>query len=130
MRDRKIDIAIIGAMSEEIETIKQNMLEVNSFSVHGKIFYEGKLENKTFVLTQSGVGKVSATLSVALLNSLYPIKKLIFTGIAGAINPTLNVGDIVVANKLFQHDVDSLSISTQSIFKLYVLRRESLILLI
>ncbi len=105
--NRNISIAVIGAMTEEIDAIKQSMSNINEINLHGKIFYEGKLNGKALVLTQSGVGKVSSTISVSLLKSFYNIDSLIFTGIAGATNPSLNVGDIVVSNKLFQHDMDS-----------------------
>ncbi len=105
--NKNITIAVIGAMKEEIDAIRQSMINTNEIKLNGKIFYEGELNGKTFVLTQSGVGKVSSTISVSLLKSFYPINNLIFTGIAGATNSLLNIGDIVVSDKLFQHDMDS-----------------------
>ena len=107
IKNNEIKIAVIGAMTEEIIAIKHSMDKVKEINLHGKLFYEGELNGTSFVLTQSGVGKVSSTISVSLLKAHYPINNLVFTGIAGAVNPSLNVGDIVISNKLFQHDMDS-----------------------
>ena len=100
-------IAVLGAMSEEILAIKQLMTDVKVVKSHGYDFIVGQINNKAVVVTLSGVGKVASAISVTLLNTLFSIKSLVFTGIAGAVNSELNIGDIVISENLFQYDVDA-----------------------
>jgi adenosylhomocysteine nucleosidase len=55
------------------------------------------------------VGKVNAAMAATLLIDHFRPKELIFSGIAGAINPELKPGDIVIAEKTAQHDLGTLT---------------------
>jgi adenosylhomocysteine nucleosidase len=52
-------------------------------------------------------GKVASATTVTYLIVEFGITELIFTGVAGTINKDLNIGDIVIANSLVQHDLDA-----------------------
>ena len=69
-------------------------------------YYSGRLGKHDVVLVQSGVGKVMAAMSVAVLINNFEVDALINTGSAGALAPDLAVGDVVVADRLAYHDVD------------------------
>lgn len=100
------NIGIIVAMKEELIEILNIMEEKKQKKIYNIIFNEGKIENKKVIVVQSGIGKVNAARTTQILIDKFNIKKIINVGSAGALNPKLNIGDIVIANKLVQHDFD------------------------
>ena len=99
-------IGIIGAMHEEIVELKTSMTDINEIEISNLKFYEGKLCSKDVVLVESGIGKVNAAISTTLLVSNFKVDKIIFTGVAGAVNPDIKVTDIVIATDLVESDMD------------------------
>ena len=99
-------LGIIGAMSIEIETLKETMLDLR-FSSHGGMeFYQGTLEGLPVVLVQCGVGKVNAAMCAQILVSCYGVTHLVNTGIAGSLSVQLDIGDLVVSQDAMYHDFD------------------------
>ncbi|GAE34170.1 5'-methylthioadenosine/adenosylhomocysteine nucleosidase [Halalkalibacter akibai] len=99
-------IGIIGAMNEEIERMKAEM-KVSETHVYASVtFYEGTLKEKKIILCRCGVGKVNAALTTQILIDKFEISHLLFTGVAGAIDESLNVGDLVISTSAIQHDID------------------------
>jgi len=99
-------IAIMGAMREEIEPLL-NLLSNYTEVEYGKnIYYEAKYKDLDLVIAYSKIGKVFSTMTATTMIEKFGAKKLIFTGVAGGINPKLKIGDLIVAKKLCQHDVD------------------------
>lgn len=99
-------IGIIGAMDEEIALYIEAMGNTTSTTKAGITYYEGTLEGQTIVLCKSGVGKVNAAVCTQILIDQFQVEKIIFTGVAGAVGPELNIGDIVVSTDCVQHDID------------------------
>jgi len=99
-------IGIMGAMAEEIEPLLENVDSYEKIEHAGNVFYKAKYKNFDLIIVYSKIGKVNSTLSATVLIEKFGIKKLIFSGVAGAINPGLKVGDLIIADKLIQHDVD------------------------
>ena len=73
----------------------------------GLKFYSGILNNIDIVLVKAGVGKVSNAMCSQILIDLFDVKKIIFTGVAGALNHALDIYDIVISKDCIQHDVDA-----------------------
>ena len=100
-------IGIIGAMQEEIKLLSENM-EIKETKLIGmREFYIGKLFNKDVVLVFSRCGKVAAASTVTTLIEIFGVDLVLFTGVAGGADKTLNIGDIVIADKLVQYDMDA-----------------------
>lgn len=99
-------IGIIGAMHEEIVELKELMLNIKESKINNLTFFEGTLCGKDVVLMESGIGKVNAAISTTLLINEYKVEKIIFTGVAGAVNPEVNVTDIVIGTDLVESDMD------------------------
>lgn len=99
-------IGIISAMPEEIEAI-QILLQIEKKIVKGmRTYYQGSLYNKKVILVFSRWGKVaSATTATQLIND-FNVEEIIFTGVAGGVQPDVFVGDIVIGKDLYQHDMD------------------------
>lgn len=98
-------IGIIGAMSVEVETIKNTMTDVVTLRRAGMEFYDGTLEGVPAILVQCGVGKVNAAMCTQVLSNL-GATHIVNTGIAGSLTPQLDIGDLVVSHSALHHDFD------------------------
>lgn len=99
-------IGIIGAMAQEVEILRQLMVEPKITEMAGCKIFEGKINNKEVALLQSGIGKVAAAIGTTLLLELCKPDVVINTGSAGGLNAALNVGDIVISTEVRHHDVN------------------------
>ncbi|NEW05418.1 5'-methylthioadenosine/adenosylhomocysteine nucleosidase [Paenibacillus sp. SYP-B3998] len=99
-------IALIGAMNEEIELLLSHMQNVSETIRAGITFREGVYFGKEVVVCRTGVGKVNAAVTTQILIDHFRVEAIIFTGVAGALDPELNIGDIVVSSECVQHDMD------------------------
>lgn len=100
-------IGVMGAMQEELTSLLREMEVINTVEQGKRTFYEGFLYNQEVVLVFSRWGKVSAATTVTQLICDFKVDRIVFTGIAGALAPHLNIGDIVVGHRFFQHDMDA-----------------------
>lgn len=99
-------IGIIVAMQEELDEILNIMQEIQKKEVYDITFFKGIIEDNDITVVKSGVGKVNAARTTQILIDKLNVKYIINVGSAGALNPKLNIGDIVIADKLVQHDFD------------------------
>ncbi len=72
-----------------------------------RIYYKGTLSGQEVVAVFSRWGKVAAATTATHLILEFKVDRIVFTGVAGAISPDLNIGDIVIGQHLFQHDMDA-----------------------
>lgn len=100
-------IGIIGAMDVEIDKLKEQMSDAQTETVGGTQFMLGTLWGKSAVLAVSGVGKVNAAICTQTMILKYSPDFIINSGVAGGLEPNLRVCDIVVADSVVQHDMDT-----------------------
>lgn len=98
-------IGIIGAMVEEIDLLHKHVQVTGSFDKAGITYVEGTLHGRPVLFCKSGVGKVNAAVCTQLMIDA-GVDCVLFTGVAGAVDPSLNIGDIVVSTTCIQHDMD------------------------
>jgi adenosylhomocysteine nucleosidase len=114
-------IAIMGALDQEIAILIDSMGRNRKVTKGGIDFYKGKLKGKKVVILKAGVGKVNAAYSTAILTQNFKLSSLIFTGVAGGLDPEALPGDLVIGEKLVQYDfgkVDSLGFEVSPFRKL------------
>jgi len=99
-------IAIMGAMPEEIAPILERLDDVEEVNYAKNKYYKAKYRDIEVVVAYSKIGKVFSTLTASTMLQMFACDVLLFTGVAGAVNPELKIGDLVVASKLAQHDLD------------------------
>ncbi len=108
-------IAIMGAMVEEVEPFLElgdhepllKYFKRHSDVVYaGNTYHEAKYKGLDIVLGYSKIGKVNAALTAATMLERFGCEMLLFTGVAGAVNPDLKIGDLIAATQLCQHDLD------------------------
>jgi adenosylhomocysteine nucleosidase len=97
-------IAIMGALDQEIAILLDSMKSSKKVNRGGIDFYTGKLKGKKVVVLKAGVGKVNSSYSTAVLTENFKPIALIFTGVAGGLDPEALPGEIVIGEKLVQFD--------------------------
>jgi len=100
-------LGIIGAMPQEIEEIARDFARERTEAIAGREYHIGEFAGVDAVLVFSRWGKVAAAMTATVLIERFQVDTIIFTGVAGAVHPDLNVGDVVIANTLIQHDFDA-----------------------
>ncbi|MDJ0646100.1 MAG: 5'-methylthioadenosine/adenosylhomocysteine nucleosidase [Flavobacteriaceae bacterium] len=100
-------IAIMSAMREELQTLVEH-LENPTTTVKGKRRYHlGTLFGKNVVLVFSRWGKVAAATTATQLINDFELSEFLFSGVAGSVTDHLNIGDIVIGDKLYQYDINA-----------------------
>lgn len=100
-------LGIMGAMPEEMDKIIAAISNKEIIERGSRIYYRGNLFGQEVVAVFSRWGKVAAATTATNMILEFKVDRIVFTGIAGGISPELNVGDIVIAERLFQHDMDA-----------------------
>jgi adenosylhomocysteine nucleosidase len=100
-------LGIMGAMPEEVHGVAGLLDGPEIFSIGMRDYYVGRLNGIKTVVVFSRWGKVAAAATVTTLILRFQVTDLVFTGVAGALHPELNIGDIVIARRLIQHDLDA-----------------------
>lgn len=99
-------IGIIVAMDEEREEIVNIMKDIEVKQIYNLRFLQGKIKEKECILIKCGVGKVNAARATQVMLDHFKIDYVINIGVAGALNGMLDIGDVVIAKKVIQHDFD------------------------
>ncbi|OMP67607.1 5'-methylthioadenosine/S-adenosylhomocysteine nucleosidase [Domibacillus epiphyticus] len=99
-------VAIIGAMEEEVLILREQMENKEVRTIAGSEFTAGTLRGVDAVLLRSGIGKVNAAMTTAVLIHEFKPDVIINTGSAGGLSPELQVGDVVISTEVRHHDVD------------------------
>lgn len=96
-------IAVISAFEPEWQILKAKVEGADETVINGNRFVTGTLEGKPVVLFLSGVSMVNAAMNTQLALDRFQISALVFSGIAGGVDPELEVGDVVVAENWGQY---------------------------
>ena len=99
-------IGIIGAMASEVNGLKAQMQELEIQKIGTTNFYHGILFGKEVVVAKCGIGKVNASMCTQNMIHAYKPELIINTGCAAGVGDGIHVGDIVLASKAVQHDLD------------------------
>lgn len=99
-------IGIIGAMESEVGGLRAKLEDVTVSKYAQREFIEGKMAGKEIVLVKCGVGKVNAACCAQVLCDIYHVDVIINTGVAGSLDPAIDIGDVVICTEAVQHDMD------------------------
>lgn len=93
-------------MDAEVAEFLAHAQPLERVAWRGFTFHRVRMEGREAVLVKAGVGKVFTALVAQKLIDTFAPSALLFTGVAGALNPAYDIGDVVVARDCVQHDVD------------------------
>ena len=101
-------MGILGAMREEVDLIRSDLMcNITETTIGGRTYYQGFIHEVPVVLVFSRWGKVASSISTTTLINTFGVNQVIFTGVAGALSSQLNIGDVVISNRLYQHDMNA-----------------------
>ena len=103
----RLPVAIVSAMHEELRALLPLLRDPQSVRLAGRDFHQGTVHGQPVVMVLSGIGKVAASTTAALLMHEFQVTELVLTGVAGGLRRGVKVGDVVVAQQLLQHDMDA-----------------------
>jgi adenosylhomocysteine nucleosidase len=95
----------LGAFNKEIIMLEEQLTDKHQQQIEGMRFVTGRLHGKPVVVAWTGIGKVNAAMTTTLLIEHFSPTRVIFSGIAGGVNPKLAPGDIVIAAETAHHDM-------------------------
>jgi len=96
-RDTVPRIAIMSAFDAELIKLLDSIQLTSKVVINGRTLWLGKMKGHNVVLLLSGVSIVNATMTTESLLDKFLITSIVFSGIAGGVNPDLQVGDVTVA---------------------------------
>lgn len=95
---------ILYAFDAEGQLLAENMDIVQKHRILGRPVLSGRLSGKDIILAESGIGMTNAAMTTQKLIDRFKPKAVIFTGIAGAIDSVVHIGDITICEKWITHD--------------------------
>ncbi|OBF27176.1 nucleosidase [Mycobacterium sp. ACS1612] len=97
-------IGLICAIPQELAHLRAVLTDAQSEYIAHTVFDTGSIDGHEVVLAGSGMGKVNAALVTTLLADRFACRAVVFSGVAGGLDPGLAIGDIVIADFVIQHD--------------------------
>jgi adenosylhomocysteine nucleosidase len=97
-------LGIIAAIPQELQHLRQVLEQDRVSHVGGFRFDHGVLAGRDLVVAEAGIGKVNTAMVATLLVSGFGVDLLVFSGVAGGLDPALTIGDLVIAERAIQHD--------------------------
>ncbi|GGA92124.1 5'-methylthioadenosine/adenosylhomocysteine nucleosidase [Puia dinghuensis] len=101
--------AILGAYGEEITLLLNAVENKKEIVIDHLHFTEGTLNGRKVVVALTGIGKVNAAITTTLVIDHFHPAEVLFSGIAGGVDPALSPGDLVIGNRLAYHDFGTLT---------------------
>lgn len=110
-------------MHEELAAVLALMPDEHMQVAGQREFWFGHLHGQPVVAVLSRIGKVAAATTATALIERFGVRRIVFTGVAGGLEASVQVGDIVVADSFLQHDLDASPIFPKYEVPLYGLDR-------
>lgn len=100
-------LAILSSMDQELSGVRSRLDSPATHLRHGQTFITGMIGEVPVVTAITGYGKVASAAATASVLHLFDAAAVIFGGVAGGIHQDVAIGDVVVADRLIQHDFDA-----------------------
>ena len=97
-------IAIIGAIKDEIAGVKKEMRITDTLRWQTGNAFAGEWRGTAIVLVRSGMGQDRARQALVELAERFSLERVFSIGYAGALDPALQVGDLIIADKVVYYE--------------------------
>lgn len=102
-------IALLSPLVEERDALFHRLTDTGTQGIGALQVATGRLEGHAVALAESGVGKVASAAIATLIAKSLDCRAIVVCGVAGGIDPELSIGDVVIADRLIQHDYGHLT---------------------
>jgi len=99
-----LPVGLICAIPQELAHLRGRLAADRTAEIGGFRFDQGRLNGREVVLAEAGIGKVNTATVATLLAARFQARSLVFSGVAGGLDPALAIGDVVIATRAIQHD--------------------------
>jgi len=107
MTNRPMRFGVMAALPQELGDLQSRMAQTHSTVLAQRHYVSGRLGQLELVTVTSRVGKVAAASTATTLIQHFGVDAVVFVGVAGGLGAQVNVGDVVVADALLQHDLNA-----------------------
>ena len=114
-------LGIMTAMDEEFRHIAESFPSESSQKIGPRTFHSATCGDLEIVLVTARIGKVAAAVTTTALIHQFGVDGVLFVGVAGGVDPALHIGDIVIGDRLIQHDIDLKGVLGYSRFQIPLL---------
>jgi adenosylhomocysteine nucleosidase len=90
---------VISAFGPEWSAMQVEMTGVHTFIFTGVTYLSGRLRGQDVVLFRSGVSVVNAAMTTQAAIDHFDVRRIVFSGVAGGVDPGLSIGDVVVPER-------------------------------
>ena len=97
-------LGVIAAFGQEADLLLESTQNKKEHIIQGRKFTTGQLNGANIVITISGISMTNAAMTTQMMSDHFQLKGIIFSGIAGSLNPNLHVGDVVIAKSWLAPD--------------------------
>ena len=97
-------VVVMSALAGELGLLRAEMTDGREAHAGGHRFEVGAIGGCDVVVTSVGIGKVNAAMVATLAIDHFAPREVLFTGVAGGVDPVLGIGDVVVAEHVLHHD--------------------------
>ena len=104
---KKGPILILGAMDGEIEAFLDNFVVLEKHTWKDFVYHSARFNDKEVIIAKTGVGKILAAMITQKMIDIFNPSAIFCTGIAGSLNPELEIGEILLGTDSVQHDFDA-----------------------
>ncbi|QGP79203.1 5'-methylthioadenosine/S-adenosylhomocysteine nucleosidase [Sphingobium sp. CAP-1] len=101
--DRTPRTVVMTAFLPEWDALVQSVEKPKTHRINGMTFLTGTMAGKPVLLMQSGVSMVNAAMNTQLVLDRFTVKRIVFSGIAGGVDPGLSIGDVIVPQDWAQY---------------------------
>ena len=99
MLDTTPRVAVISAFDAELALLRAQLKGARSHRIQGVEFTTGELEGRSVVLLLSGISMTNAAMNTQRVLDRFAVTHIVFSGIAGGVNPSLHIGDVTVPQR-------------------------------
>ena len=96
-------IAVMSAFAPEWVALQEALTDRKDYEVNGTVFATGLIEGKPVVLFLTGVSMVNAAMTSQLALDRFTVESIVFSGIAGGVDPARHIGDVIVPAQWAQY---------------------------
>lgn len=93
---------VMTAFPPEWDAMIDAVADQHEYRVNDRRIVTGTMAGKPVLLLESGVSMVNAAMNTQIVLDRFAVRRIVFSGIAGGVDPSLAIGDVIVPDRWAQ----------------------------